>query len=349
MKNKNIAIDGSGKAFIESGDLGDPGEGQLQVKMEKSQISVGTEMMGVMPRRKNPNPAAAPMRPGYSISGTVIKTGTGVDGFSEGDRVMTMGAGNATHALYSNVNQNLTLKMPAAVSFEEGAYVALALTAMQAVRRLDPEFGKTYIIAGLGLVGQLSAQILSAAGCAAVGLDISAFRNGIADNNGIDLTVSSLTDESSKKDIFALANGDGVDGGIICFGGDGTETLKSIYNLMITPPDSHRFGPIVVVGGCVFNNLMLAAALGNVDIRSAARTGPGYKDDSWERGRDYPKGWVRWDTQRNMRYFSSLLVKKRMNVTSLTTHTFKLDDAPNVYDGLADGSLKDSLGIFFEP
>ena len=348
MKNRSVAIDGAGKAYIHDGELGDPGEGQIQVQMAKSQISVGTEMMGVIPRRKKPDPKASPTFPGYSIAGTVIKTGKNVDGFAEGDRVMAMGAGQATHALYSNVNQNLSMKLPKAMSFEDGANVALAITAMHAVRRLDPEFGKAYIIAGLGIVGQFASQILTSAGCTVIGLDISDFRLKKALSNGMHLGVKSITDDAGQKAVKDITESDGVDGGIICFGGDGTETLKGIYNLMITPPDTHRTGPIVVVGGATFT-IQLAAALGNIDIRSAARTCPGYKDESWEKGRDYPAGWVRWDTRHNMRVFRDYVLSKRMNVASLATHTFTLDEAAKAYDAVAENTLPDALGIFFEP
>jgi len=349
MLNKNIAIDGYGRAFIEENDLPEPGTNQVQVRMARTQISVGTEMTGVMNRIKKPKPEGKPYRLGYSIAGTVEKVGAKVTGFAPGDRVMAMGGGQANHALHCNVNQNLVIKIPDSISFEEGAYVALAITSMQAVRRLDPEFGQTYIIAGLGLVGQMAAQQLAFAGCNTVGLDIDPFRIDLAVRNGLDLSVTSLTDDSAKEQVMALTENDGVDGGIICFGGDGTPTLKGIYELMMTPPDTHRVGPIVVVGGCTFNDLMLAAALGNIDIRSAARTGPGYKDETWEQGQAYPTGWVRWDTQRQMRLFRDLLIKKRMDVASLSTHTFKLTEAPSVYQALADGTLKNTLGLFFEP
>ena len=64
-------------------------------------------------------------------------------------------------------------------------------------------------------------------------------------------------------------------------------------------PDGHRWGRVVVVGGATIT-VGLAASLGNVDIRSSARTGPGYHDEAWEHGSEYPGVIVKWSTRRNL-------------------------------------------------
>ena len=55
----------------------------------------------------------------------------------------------------------------------------------------------------------------------------------------------------------------------------------------------------VLVGGATVEH-SFGAALGNLDIRSAARTGPGYHDKEWEHGASYPKVFVPWTTKRNL-------------------------------------------------
>jgi len=344
MKNKKVGFSGEGKVVIFENEIADPGDNQIQIEMRCSQISPGTELVGLSGKRKNPDPKAATVFPGYSIAGIAVKCGKNTP-FKTGDRVMAMGGGQAEHALYCNVSQNLCMKMPDTISFEQGSYVALALTSLQAVRRLDFRLGEMHIVAGLGLVGQLCAQFLTAGGAKAIGLDVSPLRTRLAEENGIFLTVADLGEETKKR-IHTASYGDGVDGGILCFGGDGTQTLKDIYKLMVTPPDTHTIGAIVVVGGCIIN-IQLAAALGNIDIRSSARTGPGYKDDIWEKGAAYPRGWVRWDTQRNMQYFGYLLEKKLMNLDNLTTHRYDLEKAPEVYEKLLAGAEKEMLGVLF--
>ena len=61
--------------------------------------------------------------------------------------------------------------------------------------------------------------------------------------------------------------------------------LKETVTHMRQAPDTHRSGRIVLVGGATVTH-RFGADLGNLDLRSAARTGPGYHDKAWERGTD---------------------------------------------------------------
>ena len=90
-----------------------------------------------------------------------------------------------------------------------------------------------------------------------------------------------------------------MDCGIIAFGGDGTEAFRQIRSTLKTAPDTHKMGRIVIVGGATITH-PFAAGAGNVDVISAARTGPGYHDEAYEHGADYPPVFVHWHTQRNL-------------------------------------------------
>ena len=85
----------------------------------------------------------------------------------------------------------------------------------------------------------------------------------------------------------------GIDCAFIAFGGDSDETFAQIVDCMKVSPDTHQMGRIVIVGGFSFRH-QWAAALGNLDVRSAARTGPGFLDPAWEEGARLPQVFVQW-------------------------------------------------------
>ena len=138
-----------------------------------------------------------------------------------------------------------------------------------------------------------------------------------------------------------------MDCGIICFGGDGTAAFEQIYQMLKQAPDTHRMGRIVIVGGARISH-GFAAALGNVDVLSAARTGPGYHDEAYEHGNDYPPVFVEWTTRRNLEEVLRMIAEKKLDVQSLITHEYPLDQAAEGCDRLIF-SPGEALGVVFLP
>src|SRR5207237_8174272 len=108
---------------------------------------------------------------GYSSAGVVLEVGAGIKEFVVGDLVACAGAGYASHAEVNWVPKNLCVKTPPNVSCESAASVALGAIALHGVRVAEAKLGERVAVIGLGLVGQLVAQILHAAGCVVWGLD----------------------------------------------------------------------------------------------------------------------------------------------------------------------------------
>ena len=182
--------------------------------------------------------------------------------------------------------QNLCIAMPAAVTFDQGAYAMLAATAMHALRRGDPGFGEYCCVVGLGLLGQLTARLYQLAGNYVIGWDTIVRRREIAVSWGIDAVVDSGRDHEIEATL-AFTGGSGLDSAVIAFGGDATGPVAKLARCMKISADDHPMGQITVVGGAKVD---LPAFLWNVDVRRAARTGPGYHDEAWERGDRLPFG-----------------------------------------------------------
>ena len=106
-------------------------------------------------------------------------------------------------------------------------------------------------------------------------------------------------------------------------------------------------GRIVLVGGAQITH-GFGASLGNVDVRSSARTGPGYHDEAYEQGREYPKVFVEWPTQRNLAECLRAMVAGKLQVSPLYTHEFVLDDIAAAVDVLVE-SPAEALGVVLKP
>src|SRR5437868_2177733 len=103
---------------------------------------------------------------GYSCAGTVLDVGPyASDLFSLGQRVACAGAGLANHAEVVAVPKNLSVRVPDAVSLEDASFVTIGAVALQGVRIADVRLGEACVVIGLGLVGQLTIQLLKASGC----------------------------------------------------------------------------------------------------------------------------------------------------------------------------------------
>lgn len=340
------ALDGGGRGALIEQPIPELGRTDVLIEVHASLVSPGTELGNAKAAREAPEHSADPVPFGYTNAGIVIASGEDVGGVRAGDRVATMGWGRAFHADYCVVPQNLCVPIPESVSYDDASSVHLAATALHAVRRAEPELGENAIIAGLGLVGQLCIQFLSLSGCRVIGVDMLEARRDIGLASGAGLVLSPHDDQLTAK-VHDFTLGYGTDVGIVAFGGDASQAFHTLYETLRVQPDSHRTGRIVIVGVATINH-GFAGHLGNVDVRSAARTGPGYRDPDWERGREYPIGLVRWSTKRNMEESVRLMAEDRLKIDQLITHRFSLDQVGEAVDLLVENPAS-ALGVIFHP
>ena len=349
MITRRIAcIDARGVGVLTEEELVAPPPGQVQVEVRASLISPGTELgrVGALRQVKDQAKDQKPRPFGYANAGVVTQVGEGVSGVQLGDRVACMGGGYALHADAVHVPVNLTAPVPEGVDFESAAFAHLAATALHAMRRVAPLFGENGMVVGLGLVGQLTAQFGQLSGCHMMGVDRFTFRRDRALACGVEQVAGAPEDDCIAH--AAQVTGDyGMDFGVIAFGGDGTSAFEQIVSCLKQTPDTHRMGRIVIVGGARIEH-GFAAALGNVDVRSAARTGPGYHDEAWEHGAGYPPVFVEWPTRRNLTECLRAIADGRLHVAELITHRFKLASIGDAVDELVERPQQ-ALGVVLTP
>src|SRR4051812_26082229 len=108
------------------------------------------------------NQLEQPLPFGYSASGVVVNRGPGAEALGVGTRVACAGAKVASHAEFNAVPLNLCARVPEQVSDESAAFATLGAIALQGVRTAQLTLGERVGVIGLGLIGQLAAQLVRA-------------------------------------------------------------------------------------------------------------------------------------------------------------------------------------------
>jgi predicted dehydrogenase/threonine dehydrogenase-like Zn-dependent dehydrogenase len=286
--------------------------------VDRARVEGVRSAVGVARDRLN---ALAPI--GYSAAGVVLEVGAGVEGFAPGDRVACGGEG-ANHAEILAVPKNLVAGVPDGLSFEDAAYATVGSIALHGVRQADAGLGETVGVIGLGLVGQLAARLLDAAGCRVVGVDLDEAAVELARAAGVQAL--RRDDPALEHQVHTVTGGLGFDAVLLCASSASADPLELATRLA---RDRAR---IVVVGETTISVDRAAMYEKELELRMSRSYGPGrYDRDYEERGRDLPPGYVRWTEQRNMQAFLGLAAEGRIRPGDLTTHRFSVDDAPDAY------------------
>ena len=213
-------------------------DGQLLIQTTRSLVSLGTERMlvefgksnliqkarqqpdkvkmvldkikaeGLMPTLETVfNKLEQPLPLGYCNVGKVIDLGEGVSGFKIGDRV----ASNGQHAEFVSIPQNLAAHIPDSVSDEEASFTVIGAIGLQGIRLLNPGYGETVVVIGLGLIGLLTAEMLLGTGCTVIAYDLDDAKVAIAEKKGLiafndGIVICYLTDKNAISSQITKVN-----------------------------------------------------------------------------------------------------------------------------------------------
>ena len=289
-----------------------------------------------------------PQSPGYSSAGTVMAVGEGVTDIHPCDRVACAGAGFAVHAELACVPRLLVAQIPARdpisgeeVSFDEAAFSTLGAVALHGVRTAEARLGDLVAVIGLGLLGQLTVQLLKGAGCGVLGMDIDAARARLSQGLGADAVASS---GAELRDLcLEMSHGLGVDSVLI------TAETSSSDPVNLAGAVARDRAIVVAVGTVGMNIERKSYYEKELDFRISRSYGPGRYDTAYEqKGRDYPIGYVRWTETRNMQAFLQLLAERKVRVAPLITHTFAVEDAHAAYELITGKSREPFLGVVIQ-
>ena len=282
----------------------------------------------------------SPIPLGYSLAGRVIEVGEHLSGINIGDRVACGGAGYANHSEINYVPKNLMVKIPDGVDDIDASFVTVGAIALQGVRQTEPKLGERVAVMGLGLLGQLTVQLLKANGCKVIGSDIDPDKLALAKKMGAD-EVCHVGDMIKKANEFS--NGYGVDAVIIAASTSSNQPVIDAAEI------SRMRGRVVFLGMVGMDIPRNEYYKKELDLRLSMAYGPGRYDPNYEeKGVDYPYDLVRWTEQRNFEAFLGLIEEGKVRPKELLTHSFEYDNAMSAYD-LLEGKIQEKyLGIILK-
>ena len=280
---------------------------------------------------------------GYSSAGVVAASLDSNGEFKPGDRVACAGQNYASHSEMVSVPQNLVMKIPDNVSFEEASFTTLGGIAMQGVRQAETNLGDNICVIGLGLLGQLTCQLLQANGCNVFGIDVSQAMVDLS-NETRSATALNRNDTSLISAIENFTKGYGFDKVII------TAAAPTNDPIVLATETLRRKGQIIIVGAVPMDIPREPDFYRKeLELKISTSYGPGRYDVSYEEeGHDYPYGYVRWTEKRNMEAILKLISNGGIDVKPLITHTFDIQKAEEAYD-IVLGKVKEKfIGILLE-
>jgi predicted dehydrogenase/threonine dehydrogenase-like Zn-dependent dehydrogenase len=275
---------------------------------------------------------------GYSAAGEVIAVGEGVTDLAAGDLVACAGAGQANHADFINVKRNLVCRIPSGCDLALAASATVGAIALQGVRRAQPQLGEKVCVLGLGLLGQITAQLLRASGCDVVGLDLDPAR--VERARALGLAHGASDADALRQLVRDVTGGRGADQTIM------TAATKSSAVINLAMDVTRAKGRVVIVGDVGLHAQRDVFYRKEIDLLMSTSYGPGRYDPSYEaEGHDYPFAYVRWTENRNMQSYLELIAGGRLDIRPLIDQVTSVEEAPAVYRALADAEGELPLGV----
>lgn len=331
---------GTEKSLVDLGSKSMLGKARSRPDLVKQVVKkVQTEGLAatyskVMNRLEAPSPL------GYSAAGIVRETGVEVPGIQPGDRVACGGAGYANHAELIAVPRNLVVPIPDGVFLEAAAFTTVGAIALQGVRLAAPLLGEKFLVIGLGLLGQLTVQLLRANGCEVVATDLQPDLVTLAEKFG---AVGVGPGEDAVQACLATTGGHGVDGVLICAGTQSNQPIE------LAGEASRLKGRVVVVGAVGMELPRPPYFKKELNLVVSRSYGPGRYDPVYEEGgEDYPLAYVRFTEQRNMEAFLGLIASGGVDLEPLITHRFAFEKAAEAYGIIQGERTEPYLGILLE-
>lgn len=287
------------------------------------------------------NLISSPIPLGYSCAGEVIQVGEGAKDFRVGDRVACTGLNYANHAEVNYIPRNLAVKIPDDLSYSEASFVAVGAIAMQGVRLAKIELGEKVVVIGLGLVGQITAQLARCAGATVLATDLDPSKVELATQLGSHRSV--INPEDLATAVGEFTGGNGADAVLICAATRSDEPVRLAAEI------SRLKGRVIIIGDVGMHVERRAYFEKEIKLIVSRSYGPGRYDSTYEeRGVDYPLPYVRFTEGRNMSSFLELVARNDVNVKPLITHRFPIGQAQSAYELVTGRNPEPAIAILLE-
>jgi predicted dehydrogenase/threonine dehydrogenase-like Zn-dependent dehydrogenase len=276
---------------------------------------------------------------GYAGAGVVEAVHPTVTDLTIGQRVAYGGEGTG-HGEFIATGRLLTARVPDGLGTDAAAFATLGSIALHAVRNAALSLGDSVVVLGLGLVGQLIAQLARAQGARVIAVDLDPTRVELARSLGVEHAL--VGGETLLEAIQAVTNGRGADVTIIAAAAKSSGPAQQAMKV------TRERGRVVVVGAVDLSFPYYEMFRKELLLTMSRAYGPGSYDPEYERGgRDYPYPYVRWTENRNMEEFLRLVATGAVQVAPLISHRYPMDDAPAAYASIMDRTVR-TLAVVLE-
>jgi 2-desacetyl-2-hydroxyethyl bacteriochlorophyllide A dehydrogenase len=333
VKAKQILIVAPRRVEVAELDVADGqlGPTEVIVRTRVSLLSGGTEgafFQGLpLPGRERP---PFPYPTGYANVGEVLAVGGSEAGVAPGDLVYTM----SRHCSVARVDtaRQLCVRVPAAIPAEAAVFVRLMTVPLTTVRTAAARAGDRAAVVGLGLVGNLGAQVLRAAGMAVTGVDLLAARRELARRCGVEVVVDPRDDGAVHPEHRLVLEATGTARGAVT--ALALAQLGGEVSLVGTPWVADPAVPASAILEPIHMRF--------VTVRSGWEWQLPVHDVRGERGAIHQPGSIEHGTV----YALELLARGAVQVLDLVTHRYAPADCQTAYERAVDRK-DEQLGALF--
>ena len=306
---------------------------RILVETSRTLISTGTELICLGAKFAPGTHWAAwvkyPFRSGYLNAGRVLEVGKAVKDFKPGDRV----ACRWNHVSHFTYPAAQAMHIPDGVSDEDAAWFGLGKITQIGVRAADHKMGDVVAIVGLGLLGQLVTQYARIMGASQViAIDMAPMRLEIAKKHGATHTLQ-MTAADALQPLKDITGGRGAD---IVYDITG---FAPVFAQVL--PLARNFSKVVLLGDTGTPQQQNLTH----DIVTRGLRIVGAHDG--HAGDPFPAPNFLWSGKEIYNLFFKYVERGQMRVSSLMTHRFKPQQAPEAF-AMLQRERETAMGVGFE-
>ena len=333
MQNKRVVFTGPWQVeLIEEEYTRQPlSSEEVLVKKIYTLISPGTELACLS---GNEFWFHMPQTPGYAAVSEIVEVGNGQHSFKKGDIVFHYG----DHSNYQVVTtRGIFLKVPEKLDLKWVPFTRMATIAATSIRVSDIEFGDFVSVTGLGLVGNMAAQLARLQGAHVIAIDLSPERKKNAERCGI--TDTHNGDKNSLKQyVMERTGGVGVSThieatGVPQVGVNSLELISKLGEIIFlgSPRGEYNTDVTDVLNYChLFDR-------GCITFKGA---------HEWR----YPveaNAHIKHSLVRNSQIMFELMIQNKLQVEPLISHVLAPEQAAEAYEGLRNNK-EQFFGVLFD-
>ncbi|MCU1287332.1 MAG: Alcohol dehydrogenase GroES-like protein [Acidobacteriales bacterium] len=286
---------------VETVDVPEIGAGELLVKIDTCGIC-GTDLKKIATGSHS-----APRIFGHEMSGTVAKTGPGVENFAVGDRVMVFhhipcgecyycrfkvyaqcpvykkvgatagfeaaGGGFAEYIRVMDwIVRKGVVKIPENVSFEQASFIEPVNTCLKGIQSLRLQAGETVLVMGQGPIGIILAVLARRACARVISSDLYSQRLTIAKGFGVTENIDAASENVVER-MKQMTEGRGADAVVVAVGGNALirpamDAVRPGGRVMLFAQTVRSEAAIDPAAICVDEKTLMGSYSASVDIQN---------------------------------------------------------------------------------